>query len=644
MRDTLMTVRTRRAQLATVIAAQKTRSAQVQAAIAAIVAGGSLAAIDAATFGFFNNCAATDSVSITATDKTLTSPDAPWIAGDVGKVIHVAGAGAAGAVLVSRIASYTSAGEIELEDAAVTTVAATKTSAGGLAAWGNQATHAVDPAAIQNANGATLQSDISVLVGPAGKVFPAGLYPITDDTTIDLPVTMQTGAAFLVTAGKTLTINGAVYAGNEHIFQGAGSVVGAFGNVPLNPFWFGAVANGNIDTGAGTDDGPAFNRCIAARTPSTTVAHAIHVPPGHFLINTRVNIPSGVSLIGSGPWSTYLVCASAYASDVVRFNGVGGPPSRLTGFSVSAQTGGAAGATGINIATNGTFVDNVWVNGFLLGVVIAEGGDNFLSSFAVEICTTGIYVTGSDCNISHGTVYDCANGIVVGNAASAGIGQVVINAVRATSCAQVGFYVSAGKHVAMSACSAAHVNSDKLSVAGFKVDGASVDVSIMGCQAILGSVSATGFGALVSGSARLVAIDGFKAIGWLDGVRVDSSGDGLVISKVIASGNGRHGISAVWTGPQLSITGCICTYTGSAAAGDSGILVDSSAAYQNLVVSGNVVDQGGGGPMEYGIHISMAVASSKGVCQGNSVMNAATANILIDGAAAANVVTTGANV
>ena len=60
--------------------------------------------------------------AITATDNTLTSASNPWVAGDVGEVIRIEGADTAGGNLVTTIASFTSAGEVELTDAAVTTV------------------------------------------------------------------------------------------------------------------------------------------------------------------------------------------------------------------------------------------------------------------------------------------------------------------------------------------------------------------------------------------------------------------------------------------------------------------------------------------------------------------------------------------
>lgn len=60
--------------------------------------------------------------NITSGLKTFTSSRNPFVAGDVGKMIVIAGAGAAGAGLFTTIASVTSAGTVEVTDAASTTV------------------------------------------------------------------------------------------------------------------------------------------------------------------------------------------------------------------------------------------------------------------------------------------------------------------------------------------------------------------------------------------------------------------------------------------------------------------------------------------------------------------------------------------
>lgn len=165
MRDALLTPRTRRFQAASIIAGQKARTTVVQGALANLVASGSLAAIDTATFGFLEDAAATDSVAITAADRSLTSADNPWSASDVGKIIHIAGAGTAGAVLVSRIAAFVSAGAVEIADAAVTSVTPTKTSAAGLAAWGWPAIERQADEPVSTSAGAVYRAALQQAVG-----------------------------------------------------------------------------------------------------------------------------------------------------------------------------------------------------------------------------------------------------------------------------------------------------------------------------------------------------------------------------------------------------------------------------------------------------------------------------------------------
>lgn len=230
MRDALLTPRTRRFQLANIIAAQRERTATVQAGIARLVAAGALAAIDAATFGLLHACAATDSVSITAGRKTLTSPDLPWVAADVGKVIHVAGAGAAGAVHVTRIAGFTLAGEIELADAAATTVAATKTSAAGLAAWGWSAGVTDDGDLITTAAGDAQRADLIQQTGaaaplPLAERLATAAHGIARRTVqpvvLDLHYRIMRGASWAVgeadNAGTTYTLDVAAAAGDTEL-------------------------------------------------------------------------------------------------------------------------------------------------------------------------------------------------------------------------------------------------------------------------------------------------------------------------------------------------------------------------------------------------------------------------------------------
>jgi microcystin-dependent protein len=73
-------------------------------------------------YGAVGDCIRIDDAAITSSDSTLTSASDPFTADDVGKHIVVVGAGAAGVPLQTTIASFTGAGEVELADAAATTV------------------------------------------------------------------------------------------------------------------------------------------------------------------------------------------------------------------------------------------------------------------------------------------------------------------------------------------------------------------------------------------------------------------------------------------------------------------------------------------------------------------------------------------
>lgn len=169
MRTILETKQTARARVRDMLVGATTRNAVVIAAIAAVVTRRALTTIDAATFGLFNEAAGNDVCSITAGAKALTSPDLPWTAADVGKRIDIAGAGAAGGTLRTVIAAYVSAGSITVRDAALTTVAATVTSAGGLAVWGYPPALTLKSQTLQNTAGASLHSLTPGVTGGVGR-------------------------------------------------------------------------------------------------------------------------------------------------------------------------------------------------------------------------------------------------------------------------------------------------------------------------------------------------------------------------------------------------------------------------------------------------------------------------------------------
>ena len=145
---------------------------------------------------------------------------------------------------------------------------------------------------------------------------------------------------------------------------------------------FGAVANGNLNTGAGTDNSTFFQTAIN----SLGVGGTLFIPAGVYRLSSQINIPSNVTITGAGNYVTILVAPSAFntASGLVRLNGTGGPPTVIENLCVSGQVGGAGAASvGINSIANGSILRNLWVSGFKTNVVLGQS-DNFLLDSAVE--------------------------------------------------------------------------------------------------------------------------------------------------------------------------------------------------------------------------------------------------------------------
>jgi len=137
MRTALETKQTNRARVRDLLCGSVPRTTEAIVAAQAIIDAYELTAIDPETFApFAEGLNGNDVCAITAEDTELTSEDEPWTADDVGKLIHVAGAGTDGGTLETRIAAFNSAGSIELADAAVTTTAPDVDTPEGLAVWG----------------------------------------------------------------------------------------------------------------------------------------------------------------------------------------------------------------------------------------------------------------------------------------------------------------------------------------------------------------------------------------------------------------------------------------------------------------------------------------------------------------------------
>lgn len=453
---------------------------------------------------------------------------------------------------------------------------------------------------------AATTADSVAAVNSGAVVYPPGTYRITANTTISRAITLEPGAAFSVNSGVTLTLNGPVYAGNHTIFTGSGSVTGTFGQVPLNVRWFGAVADGNLATGAGTDDGPAIARAIAARTRGNTTQHSVFLPAGHYRIATGVTLPSGCDFRGEGMWNTVLVCASDFSGTAVTTSSSGAPTS-VEAMGIIGVSGPAGKA--LVFGGNGSFGRKLWVAGFNTtspgGMVEMTATDTFLEDFAVESANKGIKITTPYVNVSHGTLYGNVTGLTVENGASSETGRVVVTGVRANNGGDYGFVVDGGKRATFTGCSVSHDDNSKFDIAGFAVLGASDDVNFIGCDAHLGTQSTASDAFQIAGTAKNVSIVNSTAKGFYKGIDISTSGKNINITGGRLVENYRHGVDASsYTGLALTLTGVLADSNGTGAANDCGFNLVGNTANQRVSAVGCVALQASGaGLQDYGFLI-----------------------------------------
>jgi parallel beta-helix repeat protein len=327
-RDALETPRTCRYRLAGLLVGRTVRTADIQASITAQVTAGSLSSINAATFGLFSGVAADASCSIASGAAVLTALNDNWTAADVGKQIDVAGAGAAGATLRSRIKTYTNSKSITLWDNASTTVAASKTSAGGLAAWGDDLTGITTVP--KNANEANTQEQAATSLA-----------------------VVSTGS----TVGRTLSAR----------FSESANVLD-----------YGA------DNSGVSDSTTAFARAVSVLTTGGVVI----VPPGSYVLAsaslnalTDKAIPitvNGIQIVGQGKptitVSGVAACGVFYAKAITNFSVTG---CKFVGNNVNA----AGGIYGTAVVW-----DNIGATGALSGFVCCDNDfTNFKGDSWVQI-------------------------------------------------------------------------------------------------------------------------------------------------------------------------------------------------------------------------------------------------------------------
>ena len=175
-----------------------------------------------------------DGVMSSITNPThLSSATAVFAVGDVGSAIIVIGAGAAGANLVTTIASYTSPTAVVLTSPCLTTVTAAQTSI-GLVGSGYKV---LDTVTVTQA-GASYGTLTVLTVGAAGQVLTVGTVPGTQGTGYTTATALPT-VAVSPSTGTGLEVN--ITAG-ESLLQAAQACRAA------SSIWYGLAVNNPGDT------------------------------------------------------------------------------------------------------------------------------------------------------------------------------------------------------------------------------------------------------------------------------------------------------------------------------------------------------------------------------------------------------------
>lgn len=393
---------------------------------------------------------------------------------------------------------------------------------------------------------------------------------------------------------------------------------------------FGAVADGNIVAGTGTDNSPALNAAISA----LGVNGCLFVPAGVYLCLSQVAIPSEFTLYGAGKYCSILTAKNAFNSDgLLKCNGIGGAPTNIRGLGVIAQNGGAgASSQGINSVANGVFISDVWVAGFNTNVTLGSS-DNFLLDSAVEQAAsggTGVNIPSTDVTVANVTIYACYIGMSVHDFAYLD-GTVTVTNARFNACTYESILVSNASNVQFSGCSVGGSNSGQNSNAGINVSNSS-NVSFDGMMARQAGPSTTAPGLLISGGSS-ISVNGGQFVGWLDGIQT-SGVSGLTINGSQCLNNYRRGIY-VSGGDRVVLTGGLCANDGSIAASDAGVYLLNSASSSLYSVTGWTCTQSAGGNQDYGIYANLTNnGASTGyiTLTGNTCLVNNTADIALVGA------------
>lgn len=392
----------------------------------------------------------------------------------------------------------------------------------------------------------------------------------------------------------------------------------------VSAFDFGAVADGNLSTGAGTNNAATMQAAINA----LGALGVLFQPSGVFKVSSQLAFPSDFTWRGAGNYCSIVFAPAAFndATGLIKLNGAGGPPTVIEDLCITGQVGGAGAASvGINSIANGVFLRNLWVGGFKTNVVLGQT-DNFLLDSVVEESIaggTGVSIISPDVTVANCVIYHCYVGLAVTSVPFLD-GTISISNVRTMACTFMGFNLTSSSNIQISNCSHGHNNTTAYTAAGLYMSGCSNVVVTGNIARLGGGPSTTGMGIQVQACSRVV-ITGSQSSYFVDGINISGSTD-VVISGNQCNSNYRSGIYEAGN-DKLVITGNSCYANGSGAATDAGIHSENTVGFGLVSITNNTCSQVGGGVQDYGIYASLTdnggstgtTLLSGNTCQFNSV-------------------------
>ena len=363
---------------------------------------------------------------------------------------------------------------------------------------------------------------------------------------------------------------------------------------------FGAVADGNDATGAGTNNSTAFNLAIA----TLGSGGSLYIPAGVYKLNTQVSVPENFAIIGSGPWTTRLFAPTAFNGDgIIKLAPVGGNPASIRDLAIVGQVGGCgANSICLNLNGNGSIGTNVWIAGMKTGVRLGSTSC-FLYNSVIDsgmASGVGIQIDSYDTIVSNVQIYSNYIGVSVSSVAYADT-TVTLSNIQCVQCAYRGFSISSSSNIQIDNCSVGDVTGSVSFTNGGIVIDTSSNVNISNFIGKIFDKQTSGNGGIYCVNSSKVNVSNSQVSNFYNGVKATGGAD-ITVTGGTFSENADNGITITGSNRAL-ISGNSCNDNGTAGGTtNSGILSDntSSSCLHNLI--GNICSQAGGGVQDYGIY------------------------------------------